>query len=654
MTYIVHRLFMKFFSGLLCICLLSAGYSGRAQMENAVIIRSDTASVNKQLTAAKQCYLAGYTDSAVHLFLQSLVQSRYLFYDYGMVRSLMGLGNIQINSGDYAGALVHYREALTYCNTDSTRKEMASLYNNMGVAYGYQGQSEKSMAHYEKALQYAETFGTGVPMELLYSNISIPLERLGESRKSLYYLKKGEPLAQKNHSYMTLANIYLNQGTSYFSLKNWAKSRHYFKAALRTATEHNFPDIRFSACLNLGLVALNTNQPEAALAEFRKTDTIKGNVNAYNQNKKNIFLARAYLKLNNFSLAEHYLLLALPVSRKLNTLKETIEIHGMLSDLYAATGRYKDAFEQISIEKTLNDSLNERQALDAVTRMEIKYRSALKDKEIARKQLTIDQQQSDILNRNIWIGGITGCLLLLFGFFFFQGRNYRRKQKLKNEQFLNLKRQQEIKVMKAIMSGEEQERIRMSREIHDGIMVQFSVLKMNLSALMGHEKTLVAKEKLRPLLEQLDEATDNLRRTAHNLMPDMLLEEGLPEALFYFCNNLGKSTALEIVFHVLGNIPRFNVQFELSVYRIVQELVQNVIKHAEAAQLIVQLSYENKLLSITVEDNGKGMVQNNPMMTGGLGLKSIHARVAGLNGRIETESVTGTGTSVHLEFDAES
>ncbi|HET8572853.1 MAG TPA: ATP-binding protein [Edaphocola sp.] len=649
-SHITSRLFPAFLTGL----LFAGGYRTGAQMENRIAIRPDTAAVNQQLTNAKHIYLSGNKDSAIYLFTRALAQSRYSLYDYGIVRSLMGLGNIQVNSGNYAGALAYYRSALTFCNTDGTKKEIASLYNNMGVAYGYQGRSEKSMAHYEKALQYAEKYGTSTPMETLYGNIAIPLERLGESKKSLYYLAKGEPLAKKNHSYMTLANIYLNQGTSYFSLKSWEKSRRYFQAALLTATKHHFPDIRFSASLNLGLVALNTGHPEAALTEFKNTDTIKGNISAYNQNKKSIFLARAYLELNKLQLAENCLLKALPISKRLNTLKETVEIHGMLSDLYAATGSYKNAYEQLSLEKALNDSMNEKKALDAVARMEIKYRSVLKDQEIARKQLTIDQQQSGIINRNIWIVSITACLLLLFGFFFLQRRSYRRKQKLKNEQLINVERQQEIKVMKAIMSGEEQERIRLAREIHDGIMVQFSVLKMNLSALVGREKIFVAKETLRPLLEQLDEATNNLRRTAHNLMPDMLLEEGLPEALYYFCNNLKKSTPLEIVFHVLGNIPRFDVQFELSVYRIIQELVQNVIKHAEATQLIVQLSYENNLLSLTVEDNGKGMQQNDPDAVNGLGMKSIHARVTGLNGRIETDSQPGTGTSARLEFDMKS
>lgn len=156
------------------------------------------------------------------------------------------------------------------------------------------------------------------------------------------------------------------------------------------------------------------------------------------------------------------------------------------------------------------------------------------------------------------------------------------------------------------------------------------------------------------MIEQFDEATNNLRRTAHNLMSDMLLEEGLPEALYYFCNTLRKNIPLEVVFHALGNAPRFEPQFELSVYRIVQELVQNVIKHAEATRLIVQLSYENRLLSLTVEDNGKGMQQNDLNTFNGFGIISIHARVASLNGRIETNSQQGTGTSVHLEFDTKS
>src|SRR5690606_31536600 len=115
---------------------------------------------------------------------------------------------------------------------------------------------------------------------------------------------------------------------------------------------------------------------------------------------------------------------------------------------------------------------------------------------------------------------------------------YRNRQKLKDAEMHSLKRDKELNEINAKLTGEEMERTRIARDLHDDIMVRFAAVKMNLSALMGTARPSVAKDELKPVVQQLDKATAELRRTAHNLMPDMLLQEGLAEAVYYFCNSL--------------------------------------------------------------------------------------------------------------------
>lgn len=209
--------------------------------------------------------------------------------------------------------------------------------------------------------------------------------------------------------------------------------------------------------------------------------------------------------------------------------------------------------------------------------------------------------------------------------------------------------QQKILEMKALLEGEENERVRLSREIHDDIMVQFSVIKMGLSTWLGQPAKDRKTEDINSTMTQLDNATENLRRTVHNLMPDVLWDEGLVDALYFFCDNLQKSVPVRFDFQPLGIIPGFEPGFELSVYRIVQELLQNVIKHARATEVLVQLSYDESMFGITVEDNGIGMQKNE--LNSGMGLKSIANRVNSFAGSMEVESKIGVGTSIHLQFD---
>ena len=627
---------------------LSVSGSAAAQPELGFSF-ADTMQINRQLVRARRLFLSGHTDSAASVYLSMRDRSQYMLYTYGVVKSMIGLGNTQADVGAYDKALQTYHAAMTLCHTRETQKLLTTLYNNAGNLYTFWGDFEQSMHQYEQAIRCADTYGAELSVASLYNNISIALNHLNQPRKALYYLDKGAQLALESGDYYALADIYNNKGFAYATLKENQKSAASFRAAIRTATDYGYLNTCYSAYVNMGIIALNDNHPEEAIAHFREAGAIKGNINPYYQNQRLFALGATYLKLQKYAPAIAYLLRSRDICEQLHLLPDLATVHQLLADAYAETGAYQKAFIHRGIEQALQDSIHKKETLDAVSRMEVKYRTALKDKELAAKQLTINRQQSGISRRNQWIAIVSVCLLLLCLAVVLQRRSYRHRQKLKNEQLINMERQQELQVIKAIMRGEEKERSRLAREIHDSIMVRFSAVKMNLSAAAGQPS--LQPEKLRPLLRQLDEATDDLRRTAHNLMPDMLLEDGLPEAVCYFCNNLGKDVPLRIVFQSLGEIPRFEVSFELSVYRVIQELVQNVLKHAAATEAIVQLSFENQLLSVIVEDNGCGIRDAGGKEDKGLGLKSIRARVISMGGRMEIESEPGVGTSVHLEFD---
>jgi signal transduction histidine kinase len=129
-----------------------------------------------------------------------------------------------------------------------------------------------------------------------------------------------------------------------------------------------------------------------------------------------------------------------------------------------------------------------------------------------------------------------------------------------------------------------------------------------------------------------------------------LLQHGLDEALRRYCNNVNNSKVLQIQYDSWGAIDRFNGSFELSVYRIVQELVNNIIKHSKATQAIVQLSQQDDLLSISIEDNGVGFSNSEPGKDG-MGLRSLQSRIKAMNGKMEVESSQQSGVSAYLEFE---
>jgi signal transduction histidine kinase len=133
-------------------------------------------------------------------------------------------------------------------------------------------------------------------------------------------------------------------------------------------------------------------------------------------------------------------------------------------------------------------------------------------------------------------------------------------------------------------------------------------------------------------------------------MPEVLLKHGLDKALSRYCNNISNSQSLTIQYDSWGEIKRYRDSFELSVYRIVQELLNNIVKHSKATHAIVQVNGQDNILSITIEDNGVGFNQDNGTGTG-MGLGSLRSRVNAMNGKIEVEGEPGSGVSAYLEFE---
>jgi signal transduction histidine kinase len=227
-------------------------------------------------------------------------------------------------------------------------------------------------------------------------------------------------------------------------------------------------------------------------------------------------------------------------------------------------------------------------------------------------------------------------------------RNSKHRQRLQHAHISNLEKGKEIVTLQHIIAGEEQERSRLARELHDGIMVLFSAIKMKLRQLPRSHSSLSNDEEFTSLNEELEQAIRELRRTAHNLMPDMLLDGGLTEAVFYFCRSLQQNSPLHINFQQYGVLPRLREDAELSIYRIVQELVQNIIRHSRANKALVQFNYRNEILGVTVEDNGRGFDHRKTNHTG-IGLKSIETRLKALSGTMDIRS-NEAGTTIYMEF----
>lgn len=208
------------------------------------------------------------------------------------------------------------------------------------------------------------------------------------------------------------------------------------------------------------------------------------------------------------------------------------------------------------------------------------------------------------------------------------------------------KKKKEIQLLEAVIKGEEKERGRIAKDLHDGVAGMLAASKIYFTTIQSKNDFLNESKEFQHSLQLLDEAANEIRKTAHSLMPEVLFQYGLDEALGKLCQALGPA---KIEYYSI-NSNRLHPNFELPVYRIVQELLLYMIRHAKARQIMVQLSQQRTILSITIENNGVGT--NKPGDLNGYDTASIYDRVQLLNGIIEWEN-TLCSNNVYMEFDIE-
>ncbi len=637
---------------LLWVCLSLTGTLPAGAQYEYRRAEADTASVNRMIQAAQAYVLVRKFDSAHTLFQASFRISRQIRYNTGIERSLNGLGNVEAELGNFRLSVYFLDQAIRFARQlpDSGRS-LPFLYNNLATTYANWADHKEALKYYEMTIAVSERYPEAAfPAEAVYTNIGYLLNNAGQYEKALFYLHKGVIAAWRKGDFRVQALLYTHMGSAYLGRQVWDSAALYYKLALSESILIKANYITHLACKGLADLALKQGQPELAIYYLKQAVIPGQTLHPENASEASVTLGLAYSETGDVALAHYHLRHALDISRSAGLLQNSMDAHLQLARLYAGRADYDSAYYHQQQAWVLSDSIRSYDQTRTAQHLETRFRSAIKDKELREKQLTIELKEKELNTRNLWIsisiaGLIIACVSILLII-----QYHRNKQALKDTNMRQLLRQQQLHEFSAILQTEEKERNRIARDLHDSVMVQFSVVKMNLSALAGTPGPYINREKLLPHIEQLNMATQSLRNVAHHLMPDMLLEGGLAEALHYFCKSLQPTLPFRLRYEQMDEIPRFDIQIEIAIYRIVQELVQNIIKHAHATRALVQISYNDHCLGIEVEDDGKGM--EDPSPSKGMGLKNMATRVRHLNGHLHISS-NSDGTSVSLEFNLE-
>lgn len=503
-------------------------------------------------------------------------------------------------------------ETLTYEVLPIAQKinntELEAYYiTQLGLVFMSVGQFEKAIEYHKKA-------------ELLLKSVektsSVHLVLYHNFVSAYCYLAEGD-IAK---TYFDKANQLINgqQKSSYFT-------QHFYQEAMYYTTKQQ---------TQKALVTLEKGIENAK--KFQQTDLLQMlKFRVYNI----YLLQKDYVKSKEvlLELVNDKILTKEPLNRKI-TYQQLARVNEVL-------GNFKEALDWQKKVTVLTDSIQSANLFEKMNELEVVHQTNEKQKKI--NFLELEKKQDKLLNKNkqLQISLLLGALILILIITFLLYANFKKQKKLN----LEIKRNHEVAIEQieykrtydatvAVLIGEEKERQRIAQDLHDSLGGMLASIRMNLS--------LNKNDQNQKQILKIDKAITEVRRISRNLMPETLKNLGLEVAMNELCQAMSNHQ-LEIIFEsfkLQNNIP---FQKTLAIYRITQEALSNVIKYAQASKVIVQISQNDNVLNLTIEDNGVGFNMQEVKL--GQGLKNMKNRAQLMNANLEIVSEIGEGTTINME-----
>ncbi|WP_106916628.1 ATP-binding protein [Chryseobacterium aurantiacum] len=505
----------------------------------------------------------------------------------------------------------------------------------------------------EKSIPLAKKYENSRNLGFLYTQFAVILTYNSELKKSEDYNNKALEILEKHFPNSSeLFFTYLNFSNNYCYQAKGDEAKKFLDKAEKLV--HPYPESSVNAFYyyskTLYYITRQKNLEALPVIEKGIFYTKKFNQSLLAQmfyfNKYDILR-----KLKRYDEAKSVLEDVLTEKSLSLDLRNRKTIYKQLSALNEEMGNPKEALAWEQKYSKLNDSLNTENVNLEINKIESKFNAAEKERKIATLNAEKNQKDLEVNKKNSYLWVLSLVLLLLISLLIFLFIIFRKNKKISIQRINEIKQKEELSLTKAILDGEERERERIARDLHDGLGGMLAGVKINFSTWSANHLDSEKDNEFYKILGQLDNSVSELRHVARNLMPESLLNFGLETAISDLCEFYNRKD-LEIDFQAINIEKNLPLNIQLNIYRIVQELLANAVKHAEADHILLQCSQSEKNFFITIEDNGKGFENNAAQKTKSMGLRNLKNRVDYLKGNMEINS-DNQGTTINIELNTD-
>ena len=543
-------------------------------------------------------------DSAAFHFKKSILLLKSIHLDDKAAAVGISLGAVQLRRGDYKKAIGTLIEGASFFESTKDSINMAKCYSNVSTAFGELSNTKKAIEYGEKALRIFDLKNMVPYKAITLPNLAGEFLKLGDTVKAKNYFLEAEKLAKTRNDKFSLARIYNNLGNMYLET-DYSQSEKYLIQALEVRKETKNNDGIGTLYNNLGYLYLQKGNPKKSIPYFENALKFGEGTNESTV-------------LNN------------------------------LSNAHKKLGNYKSALQFTERKTAFNDSILQVENQKVIAEISTKYETEKKEKEILNlKNTNLETDIKRKQNRNLLytvLGLLFVGLILAYSWI----RNSRKKriiaeqrQELESQKVERLLKEQELIGLDAMIEGQEKERQRIAEDLHDSLGGKLSALKLFVEEVKNTDNALYEKIKT-----VLDESYEDVRDISHQKNIGAMIDKGLIPAVNIIANRLKSTKKLNVEVTNIDLKQKIKNFIELQLFRIIQELITNTLKHARANTVSIQFSEESNTLNVVYEDDGVGYDPESTKK--GVGLKNIRNRIQKIGGSMVVDSNPGNGTTVIL------
>ncbi len=510
----------------------------------------------------------------------------------------------------------------------------------IGRIYSDKGENVAALNHYHNAQNYAERTDDKKMLAHVFKNIGALYISWKKFNDALKYYDQAEKIATSINEAELVADCQNNKGTVYEQQHKYNEALKVYQTALTVYTQKNVPGKISMVLSNLAIVYKFKKDYKASLKYNLQALTLA------EKNNDKWIMAATYNNIGSlyYEMGDHPQTIAwceksLALAKQINAIEIVETAYETMAIGAAKVGDYKSAYKYQQEYVVNKDKFINVESTKQLSELMVKYESAKKEKVIQEQQFALRQR-----NMILVIIAVICVAALAIVYQLYTRNKLKQKAALQQAEI-----EHQALITKGIINAEEKERSRIASELHDGVGQLFSAVKLNLSGLL--DRAQLADPAMVALgnktLDMVDESCKEVRLIAHQMMPGALKKNGLYAAISEFVGKID-SYNLTIKLNARGMDKRLDGNIETVLYRIVQECVNNVIKHASATILDIDLVCDNNNIYVYINDNGKGFDTDDKDKFEGIGLKNIISRVAYLHGAAEISSKQGKGTRIAI------